>query len=350
MPQPDKVMLIFKSRRFLPPSSSSANPSSVASARKHAFQSSHPQPSASTSPFYPTPRFHSVVRKEKDDIQTSFDDDDIVTPSVPKFHVSLPPQDSIEPEDDELGRISPLQSRNKISTPVTKRRKVSHAKSELGETITISSSPELVERQEDNHHEDEGLLGWEPGSDEDEEVAANTPGPNETISLTRFRPGPAPSAVAASLPRAVFKSVAEDAQPCSVGSGAVIPEVFSPSKRKGKRDYISGGNADIVRSWVLNVAAQESQATSTTEMIFVIQRVKKDRSGRFVIVFSDDGSSWLLPAQHQKGFADPKATLTGIIAGLRVLIKGHAMKWPLLFGTSMGDVRVAASWELIPAG
>ncbi|KAG9790934.1 hypothetical protein KCU88_g1216, partial [Aureobasidium melanogenum] len=335
-------MLIFKSR--------SANPPSIASARKHAFQSSHPQPSASTSPFYPTPRFQSVVRREKDDIQTSFDDDDIVTPSVPKFRVSLPPQDSIEPENDELGRISPLQSRNKISTPVTKRRKVSHAKSELGETITISSSPEVVERQEDDHHEDEGLLGWESGSQEDDDIAVNTPGQNETNNSTRFRPGPAASAGKASLPRAVFKSVAEDAQPRSVGSGAVIPEVFSPSKRKGKRDYIPGGSADIVRSWVLNVAAQESQAGPAADLTFVIQRVIKDRSGRFVVVLSDDGSSWLLPAEHQKGFAGPKTILIGVIPGSRVLIKGHAMKWPLHFGTPLGDVRVAASWELIPAG
>lgn len=72
---------------------------------------------------------------------------------------------------------------------------------------------------------------------------------------------------------------------------SVLPDAFSPSRRRGAREYIRGGFAETVRSWVLDIATRASAATAMTlsetgqgETERVVQVVLREPSGRFAVV------------------------------------------------------------------
>ncbi|KIX00819.1 uncharacterized protein Z518_09884 [Rhinocladiella mackenziei CBS 650.93] len=327
-------------RRFLPPSST-AKSSGHASARKNPFQSSRAtQFPSSSSAFTATPRFQRPLAPPRDDIQTSFDEYE--SPTSANIRVTGNRNDAIEFGDEG----SPTQYRNRILTPVTKRRKISHPGPIPDEAITISSSPDLDEL----NNVDPRDLSDSPVSQFDLEDNLEIPvKPTETDKssrITRFKPTTPVSVQSTSLPRTVFKSLAEEAPHGPSGDVPVLPDVFSPSRRKGKRDYVSGGSAALVRSWVLNIAAQESQPTKLSEMVIVIAHVRKDTSGRFVVATDESGTRWLLPDQQQKRDAGIKSSLTGLRPGVRLLLKGQSTKWSLHIGPpALTDVVVAAYWE-----
>ncbi|EXJ89841.1 hypothetical protein A1O3_02908 [Capronia epimyces CBS 606.96] len=181
-------------------------------------------------------------------------------------------------------------------------------------------------------------------------VALNTPDTKESYKMARFRATTSGLVDSTPLARTVFKFIAEDAQHASAGSGPLLPDIFSPSRRKGKRDYVAGSSADLVRSWILNISAEEKQAASIPDMTIVVQNVMKDSSGRFVVVVDEDGSQWLLPAQHQKESAGRKTTWAELGLGTRILLKGQSTRWSLRLESASKDLSVAAYWELLSRG
>ncbi|EXJ95740.1 hypothetical protein A1O1_00864 [Capronia coronata CBS 617.96] len=345
------VLTPAPTRRFLPPSSSGATSSIRSSNQRNVFQPSRSTQPVAASPFGATPRFHLGIRGEKDDIQTTFDDDDDDDTSVlPKGRVGAHAQDAIEVEHDELERTSPLLHRNRFITPVVKRRKVSHPEVGPVRTITISSSPEVDDLSQDDAYDDMGIPASESELEDNIDLASKTPETNESNRAIRFRGTTTAMADATPLSRTVFKSASDGFQPTPATSAPVLPDVFSPSRRKGKGDYVSGGSADLVRNWVLHVAAQESQAATNPELTINVRKVVKDKSGRFVIVVDENASQWLLPEQHQKGFTTLRTTWPELHTGSRILLKGKATRWPLQLDNTFGDVCVAAYWELISNG
>merc|ERR1711939_1072902 len=313
----------LQAKRFLPPSSSSASKSpAFASTRRTPFQSSRPtQPLSSTPSYGTTPRFRKPSIG-KDEIDTSFEDE-AESPTVSKGHITAQNRDLIDIADEpEPG--SPLLHRNSALRPFAKKRKLSHHRPKTVETITISSSPEYGDEDEDR----DGALS--PASQSDLEECANTATQAEqSANAVRFRapvPGNAPTSFA---PRTVFKVELEEGQTAQLGSKSVLPDIFSPSRRKGKREYIPGGSAELVRRWVLGVSAQDSLSAGLPEISITDSQVQIDSSGRFGIVIDETGLQWLLPDQQRKPGIGCDSDLNGLRPGSRVLLKGQATKWPL---------------------
>ena len=328
-------------RRFLP-SSSASKSSGLGSIHRNPFSSSHPtQPSSFASPFAATPRFQrpNSIPRPQDDIETAFDDDDY-SPILLKGRPTPGRKDVHEAIEDESEGTSPLLSKG-IFTPVTKRRKIESSKGEG--PITISSSPDEEELGGIENHHQHNLL--EPQSDGEEESDLDVNSPE--VKVSRFKVASRGPAEPNSVSRGLFKSTAEGGHPGNATTGTALPDIFSPSRRKGKRDYVPGGTADLVRNWVLSIAAQEPQITASDEVVVVISQIKEDSSGRFVLVVDEDGSQWLLPEQHNAGVSST-VSQGGLCPGWKLLLKGHATKWAVPFGShNLNDVMVAAYWEVL---
>ncbi|KAK5233453.1 hypothetical protein LTR47_005546 [Exophiala xenobiotica] len=338
----------LQAKRFLPPSTASASKSpAFASTRRTPFQSSRPtQPPSSTPSYGTTPRFQKPSVR-KDEIDTSFEDE-AESPTVSRGHTVAQDRDLIDVAD-EPETESPLLPRNSALRPFAKKRKLSHHPPKIVETITISSSPEYGDEDEDR---DEALS---PASQSDLEESINTATPylqtEQSVKTARFRP-PVPGLAQPSLaPRAVFKVGSEEGQSAQLGSKSVLPDIFSPSRRKGKREYIPGGSAELVRRWVLGVSAQDSLSAGLPETSINVSQVQVDSSGRFGIVIDEAGSQWLLPDQPRKAGIGGDSDLNGLHPGSRVLLKGRATKWPLYsVSADAKDLTVAAYWEPIAPG
>ncbi|KIW28266.1 uncharacterized protein PV07_07945 [Cladophialophora immunda] len=378
MPEPEKTPA--PTRRFLPPSSSSTAKATIlsSSVRRNPFQSTRstqPPPSA-TSSFAGTPRFQRPTPTLQDDIQTSFDDDPASAMlsktgliggkgGIPDLdddetHQTLSPLYSRGAraaegvhEHHAESEASPLQHRLRKSAPATKRRKVSHYGASVVEPIAISSSPEDDSPDEASFQIDAGSRASQSDLDDDEGRPTGRPAAaaNESSRITRFRPVAQGLSPPSPVSRTVFKTVPEDYPPGSVGSGPVLPDIFSPSRRKGKRDYIPGGSASLVRSWVLDIATRESHAESLSEEMLRIAAIEKDASGRFVIVSDEEGARWLLPEQHGRPGRSSSSNWSDLRPGSHVRIKGKATRWSLdLEPQGLGSLVVAAYWEPISPG
>ncbi|OCT47747.1 hypothetical protein CLCR_03570 [Cladophialophora carrionii] len=361
-------------RRFLPPSSSSSTTKSVdrSSARRNPFSSSRPAPVPSSSYPVATPRFQQSTQKT-DDIQTSFDDeadsplfngrltiasgasvdvvdDDERSPS-PLYHRTgdLGVDSHCHAEDES----SPLQQRQVAFAYTAKRRKVIHPGINVAELIN-DSSPSEDDRSDDVDHLSDAESPASSSELEDDLTSAVRRTPNEDSGrLSHFRslaseprrPGPSS--------KPAFRTNPEDISHGQVVSGPVLPDIFSPSRRKGKKDYIPGGTADLVRSWVLAIPTQESHGhgQSLSEEAVSITQIKTDSSGRFWLATDDNGAQWLLPLQQEKAGAGSLVSLSALRPGARILVKGQATKWRLnLDSCGSSTVTVAAYWEIVPPG
>ena len=239
--------------------------------------------------------------------------------------------------------------RNSALRRFAKKRKLSHHRPKTVETITISSSPEYGDEDEDR---DEALS---PASQSDLEESINTTTPylpaEQSTKTARFRPAALGIGQTSLAPRTVFKVELEEGQTAQLGSKSVLPDIFSPSRRKGKREYIPGGSAELVRRWVLGVSAQDSLSAGLPEISITVSQVQIDSSGRFGIVIDETGLQWLLPDQQRKAGIGCDSDLNGLRPGSRVLLKGQATKWPLYsFTADTKSLTVAAYWELIAPG
>ena len=230
------------------------------------------------------------------------------------------------------------------TTPAAKKQKTAHQSGLQGQTeaIAISSSPD--------YSEDEGLedpLSSHERSHSAASIDDDLDDPydqHETATIPRFKgpTGPEP------LLRSTFRPKAADDRETQTVSEVVLPDIFSPSKRRGKHDYLPGGNAELVRNWVLNVAANETPSPRPGKDVIVVDRVHRDISNRLLTIYDEAGVEWLLPTQHADSRVGKGADLAAVHSGSKILIKGQATNWSIPFSTpNAKDLVVVAHWEIL---
>lgn len=159
----------------------------------------------------------------------------------------------------------------------------------------------------------------------------------------------------------------------------VLPDAFSPSRRRGQLEYVEHGYAETVRNWVLDMAARSgvSDTLHTTKQrvsdeadpnSFSITRIiHLDRDDRFAIVsITDQAELFMLvdtdpkpPPQATTGIT-PKSRLERLHEGSQFVFKGgQVSSWMMnITNGSLGtrsetdmtnstDCRVVVLWDLI---
>jgi hypothetical protein len=313
-----------------------------------------------------TPRFQRPTVGERDDIDTSFDDYDD-SPVLPQSRVSVRQTAAGDILEDEQQSTSPLQNRRLPAkataqqpqlgfqdfdspAPASKKRKVLPLKIDPVDPVIISSSPEPDEGddlRDDNDFVDPQSPRVEDDSGDSlaEDVLSHS---NHPSAISRFKAKIPALEQVENMPRSTFKAISRGDRMTDPGVPTALPDIFSPSKRKGKQDYVPGGSADLVRSWVLNIAAQESQAARSDEHVVSVVHSDKDSSGRFTIILDENGKHWLLPHQQSEARGDTMSSLERIRAGCQILFKGHATRWKVPVAcSSLHEVTVAAYWDFL---
>ncbi|KIW11380.1 hypothetical protein PV08_10680 [Exophiala spinifera] len=352
MPEDINVIAVMtpppSSKRFLPPSTASASRSTThPSTRRIIFQSSRSTQLTSSHPSRPaTPRFQKQP-VDKDEIDTSFEDE-TESPIISGTFVNTHGEDLIDVDEDVLPVPSPLLYRNKIIAPPAKKRKTSHPGQRPVEPITVSSSP----GSESDDHASRAPSSEASHSDfEDFEDSMIQPPYGEISKTTRFRSEVPRHTESSAQAKNAFKVEPQKDHSAHLASGSLLPDVFSPSKRKGKREYIPGGIAEQVRRWVLGIAAQDLQSVALAETSITISQARIDDSGRFLFVTDTAGKQWLLPEQQQKAGLEHRLDMTNVRPGARLLLKGQATKWPLPPDVEEVEATtVSAYWELVAPG
>ncbi|KAL9114663.1 MAG: hypothetical protein Q9227_001341 [Pyrenula ochraceoflavens] len=134
-----------------------------------------------------------------------------------------------------------------------------------------------------------------------------------------------------------------------------LPEAFSPSRRRGKgKDYITGGMADTMRSWIVGLSAEDhghtSHATGDARRLYGrtarIVALEQDADRRCSIVRCDDGAVIMLAGNggsHQ---------VQQIRVGSLIGIKQGRMLWGFESGALLGEgssarIEVSISWDVL---
>ncbi|RMD42387.1 hypothetical protein DV735_g2710, partial [Chaetothyriales sp. CBS 134920] len=132
----------------------------------------------------------------------------------------------------------------------------------------------------------------------------------------------------------------------------VLPDAFTPSRRKGKKEYLPGGLADSIRNTVLGIALEISQTSGQRQGTLVsVKSAHADASGRAILATSQDGHYWILPAlRSRRGESEELSQQVRSIRSSGFLLFGSASYWPLPNGsTDSGETaRFASHWK-IPA-
>lgn len=129
-----------------------------------------------------------------------------------------------------------------------------------------------------------------------------------------------------------------------------LPDVFSPSRRKGKADYVAGGLADTVRSWVLGVASEETQQKHRSATAIQLDEASVDFSGRAIHVSASDGSVYVLAEEQRYGAATtPISSLNRLLDKGEVTLRGTTTTWPLPVCdiSSKHPVHFATQWDVL---
>jgi hypothetical protein len=407
------------SRRFLPLSSSSAQPQTniqTPAPVKQPLGSTHYSLPSSSSKFPQTPRFKIISGKPKDDIEASFENESSspLLPSRSKFTPSTwGGHDDIDDLDEDTatrGHESYTKSRkeeeyilvepslqenlkghsrakSKIADPVQdsvedvfmstsrKRQRVSGSNEEFIDEVRNSPSPNPLKGRDvvddEDKYEHLNIQRDTQAEVDDTPNEASSPSISPVIGPSlvpsRFRlPNTRATDVKRQSRAPAFAKPSFKAPPVYLqtstfpSSGPAFPDAFSPSRRRRKRDYIANGAAETVRNWVLGLAAEESQsgrlprqAQPEAEHICVAE-VTQDRSGRCVVVQSEDGKTWLLvgPQGMQASRDRMSGALTSISAGSTIDLKGAGTQWQLNVHdrSSTGEPRIPYSvsvfWDL----
>ena len=230
-----------------------------------------------------------------------------------------------------------------LDSPSHKRRKLTSSARTSKQTITISSSPSTSEHEDINLDQEEPD---QPTSDVDDAALSELRTPQTTSRFKYVAPTNHTDGLSnASKP--AFRALSTNAR-LDLEAGMVLPDAFSPSRRKGKREYDPGGLADTVRSWVLGAASEEIQRGKGTERRLVVQQAKADTGGRAVAVIDEGGQQWLLVGKHDgMDRSSNHRAAERIQKEGSVVIRGTSTTW------AVGDVedrqvQVAAQWDFPP--
>lgn len=346
------------SRRFVHPSSSAAQPSTT---KKAAPPFSQVRASGTSASLYGrASQFSAHGPGPRDDITTSFDDVD-ASPSLPSRTTArlrdedvlydneeLPevsrPDTGLEPKGESVSTVALNDQQNaqwhgtEFQTPMPKRRKVSHAPAAANEPIHVSSSP----------------------SDATPESSAASDGEQDGLSpagfatpqtTSRFRASA--STIAAEATRSSKPAFKATDHSSNVGTeiGAVLPEAFTPSRKKGKHDYMPGGLADTVRNWVLEVSTNEIRRGARNEREVIMEKAAVDESGRAIAAMDESGQHWLLVgSQPWSGSSSLQENVEQVKSKKRVVVRGASTSWvvPLQQHGTGSDVQVAGHWDVPP--
>jgi hypothetical protein len=240
---------------------------------------------------------------------------------------------------DNIDPITPLRKRRKVSIPQSHKP---------GDAIAISSSPDPDE-QFGQHSGDEHMP-----SDEDRHAdhgckhVASSPDLVTPPMPTRFRtPVTKAEVTKPATSKPSFRPFAKDKH-LAAESTLALPDAFSPSRRKGRRDYLYGGLADTVRNWVLNAATEESHHHPRLERMIDVEEAVMDPSGRAIVAISSERERWLLVGVQGRGTADALASMLETIRGRgKVMLKGSSTNWLLPIKDADGRqvVHVATQWD-----
>jgi hypothetical protein len=287
-------------------------------------------------------RFSSSLARPRDAIDDASDEDDILAGSRSD-------ELSRENSDDDLSDLLYLEQLrgNKAAQPPKpeqdvrqtgklsrKRRRICATETATEDVFAISSSPSPKKDHPTQISEDDDLQAnitsiksledaERSAAESEEEVNYSPIGTLSAITATRFRiPTPAVFPPPRSSTRPAFK-LPPVQNVASLGQSATssLPDAFSPSRRRGKKDYIPGGSADTVRNWVLALAAEESKTTQIyTESFRVVQMRDAYHESRCVLVEDEHGRKWILINESAKAGSDSmlRKVTVGCSVGIRI--------------------------------
>lgn len=284
-------------------------------------------------------RFSSSLSQRRDAIDDASDEDDILARNKSD-------ELSRENDDDDLSDLEQLRG-NKIAQPpepeqdarqsgkLSRKRRRIHAIDTATEGVfAISSSPSpekdhptQISRDEDlpaNITSNKSLEDAEPPAAESEDEIGSSPiGMVSATTATRFRiPTPAVFPMPRSSTRPAFKlPPAQNVVSPGQSATSSLPDAFSPSRRRSKKDYIPGGSADTVRNWVLALAAEESKTTQIyTESFRVVRISDGHHESRCVLVEDENGRKWALINESTKVGSDSmlRKVTVGCSVGIRI--------------------------------
>lgn len=248
---------------------------------------------------------------------------------------------------EEVGRTEPAVFNSEdfqvasLDSPSRKRRKLTSSAQTPKPTITISSSPSTP-GDEDIYADQEEPN--QPTSDIEDAALPELRTPQTTSRFKSVAPIHHTDGLI-NLSKPAFRALSTNAR-LDLEASMVLPDAFSPSRRKGKREYDPGGLADTVRSWVLGAATEEVQRDKRTERRLAVRHAKADSSGRAVLVIDEDGQQWLLVGKHDgMDRLSSRRAAEGIRKEASVVIRGTSTTWAVS-DMEARQVQVAAHWDL----
>jgi hypothetical protein len=299
--------------------------------------------SSSSPPLPARLRFSSSLSRHRDNIDDASDEDEVADAGRPE---NIPQDD-----DDDLSHLLYLEKIRGTKTPQhserenglhqakaipRKRQRISGTGTARDDVIAISSSPSpeptysaQVSDDEDIQngfsHGHSGGTTAEPLAPAYDEFTSSPTGPVSPLGSSKFRiPTHAVFPTPISSTKLSFKlPQVQSAATLGQSASSSLPDAFSPSRRRGKKDYIPGGAADTVRSWVLALATEESKAGQTyTERFKVVEMTDGYREDRCELVRDENGRRWLLMNENAKvGGSGSDSELQKVTVGRSVGIR-----------------------------
>jgi hypothetical protein len=225
--------------------------------------------------------------------------------------------------------------------PTSKRRKTSFESTTHHDAILISSSGSEDDISYTNNHEDRNQKPTRPATDpfdhssdlDDNIPSSPTHARTSTSTIPRFKTPAAPASDLHST-----KPIFKPPPPSQLGlNTTLLPDAFSPSRQRGKREYIPGGLADTVRNWVLELGTSISKPGSEQSKTVKVARIQHDVEGRCATIRDEPGEQYLLVSQGQQ--SDASSVRIGDI----IEINGGGTSWSI-------DIGRLAGWEAAGRG
>ena len=333
-----------------------------------------PPSSSYASPFSRASRFQTPRKSQKEDISTYFEDvgQDASNSKLQVFTpFAVSGVDAIDEEDVEptnTYRVRQVRHdidsdsdsdsnrdidvafgggealHHGIDTPLPKRRKLSERHQSSEEPLLMSSSPAGPVAIESDAHEMTDEYSDLDDHDTSPSREARTHQPTSRFKMKTS----APPFLTNVEQKPVFRPP-DSVSHLATEITTVLPEAFTPSRKKGKKDYVPGGLADTIRNTVLGIATEAGRKAGLDERLIHVENASLEYSGRAILAIDSQNVQWILPSQHDRG--RPEGLIEKLekiqTSGL-VVISGNATNWALPLGEAdVGrDVRFAAHWNV----